>query len=459
MVPARNTRKTRSAHVLSAAALAGALLVAPLVAAAAAPGTVPTAFSQQATFTAPVLAGDPVIAESSPGDFYVNFREGISNMRTSYQWMSGGQPIPGANGLSYEPTAADLTAGLSVEIRGEIHRNGIDAPDAGQWTLSIPAGGSRADQTATGGITPAVITTRPTLSGTAGIGRSVTVDPQGWAGYSLSHEWLCDGHGAGEAASYTATETCGAVSVTVRASSAYGSDQVTLAAEIAPTVKNSLAPSVTGGRMVGDVLTAHPGVWSAGTVLTYQWTRGGVEIPGATGSTYTQTAGDAGFFLGVRVTGTHGDDVPLTVEPADNGVSATGALAPQLEKPPAPPRGDNLVLDHGGVNGGVQPPPAPVVDELGVKPGAKPVAVKPAVKQPEAKQEVKQEVKRQGVEKPAVLADGVEPVITTNALPPVDESKPQPQAAGSLAPAAGALGSLTGILAAMASGVARLRKQ
>ncbi|RAN79371.1 hypothetical protein B5P43_15805 [Bacillus sp. SRB_336] len=459
MVPARNTRnrtrKYSSTHVLSAAALAGALLVVPLATAAAAPGTVPTAFSQQATFTAPAPAGDPMIEEGSPADFYVNFREGISNMRTSYQWMSGGLAISGATDLYYTPTAADLAAGLSVEIRGEIHRNGIDAPDTGAWTVAIPAAGTLGAQTATGGITPATITTRPTLAGTAGMGRTVTVDPQGWAGYALSYEWICDGHGAGEAASYTATEACGAVSVTVRATSEYGSDQVTLTAEMAAVVKNLSAPTVTGGRMVGDTLTVDPGTWSAGTLMAYQWTRGGTEIPGATGPAYAQTPADAGSFIGVRVTGTHGDDVPLTMEPDGNGVSATQASALQLEKPPAPPKGDNLILDGGSVNGGVQPPPAPAVDEPSVKRGAKPVAVKPAVKQPVAKQEAK----RQGVEKPAVLADGVEPVITTNALPPEEAGKPQPQAAVSLAPAAGMFGSFVGVLAALATGLAQLRKQ
>jgi hypothetical protein len=75
-------------------------------------------------------------------------------------------------------------------------------------------------------------------------------------------------------------------------------------------------PIVTGGTAVGDLQTCTPGVW-AGTPtpsIARQWFRVASEvaasehwerIAGATGTTYTRTAADAGFCLICRETGTN----------------------------------------------------------------------------------------------------------------------------------------------------------
>jgi fluoride ion exporter CrcB/FEX len=54
---------------------------------------------------------------------------------------------------------------------------------------------------------------------------------------------------------------------------------------------------------VGSTLTASPGTWTAGTVLTYQWLNNGMVIPGAVAPTLrlTSTLGRRG--ISVRVTG------------------------------------------------------------------------------------------------------------------------------------------------------------
>lgn len=52
------------------------------------------------------------------------------------------------------------------------------------------------------------------------------------------------------------------------------------------------------GYDVGDVLTATPSTgW---TVTGYQWTRDGVDIAGATSSTYTLVSADGGKLIGCR---------------------------------------------------------------------------------------------------------------------------------------------------------------
>jgi len=78
---------------------------------------------------------------------------------------------------------------------------------------------------------------------------------------------------------------------------------VTQSAAAAPT--NSVAPAVAGLPKVGVVLTALPGEWSGTGQFTYQWKKGGVNIGGATTSTYTPISGDIGAAISVAVTGTN----------------------------------------------------------------------------------------------------------------------------------------------------------
>lgn len=63
-------------------------------------------------------------------------------------------------------------------------------------------------------------------------------------------------------------------------------------------------PSISGRAVVGSTLTAAPGSWSLTTLTdyTYQWRRGGVDIPAATAKTYRPVAADASKTLSVRVT-------------------------------------------------------------------------------------------------------------------------------------------------------------
>ena len=76
-------------------------------------------------------------------------------------------------------------------------------------------------------------------------------------------------------------------------------------ATLAPAVITPGTPRISGIAKVGSTLTAHPGKWKPGAVIliSYQWLRDGVEIPGGTAQTYVLTAADLGAKLTVQVTG------------------------------------------------------------------------------------------------------------------------------------------------------------
>ena len=89
---------------------------------------------------------------------------------------------------------------------------------------------------------------------------------------------------------------------------------------------NSAAPSISGPARLGGTLTAATGTWSPADVsFTYAWQRDGVDIPGATGATYTLVSADVGKLVRVRVTGAN----------VDGSASAYSAAADRIAAPPA----------------------------------------------------------------------------------------------------------------------------
>lgn len=62
-------------------------------------------------------------------------------------------------------------------------------------------------------------------------------------------------------------------------------------------------PLIVGDAIVGSVVTAQPGEWTAGATFSYQWQADGVAISGATTATFRVPANVAGKALTVVVTG------------------------------------------------------------------------------------------------------------------------------------------------------------
>lgn len=84
-------------------------------------------------------------------------------------------------------------------------------------------------------------------------------------------------------------------------------------------------PAVSGSPVAGRTLSCSQGSWSGSTPQTYayQWLRSGGAIAGATRSTYTVTAADAGRSLACRVT-------------ASNSAGSASATSASVNVPPPP---------------------------------------------------------------------------------------------------------------------------
>jgi hypothetical protein len=175
----------------------------------------------------------------------------------------------------------------------------------------------------TGAAVPAVPTNTvaPSVSGTAQVGRVLTVSPGSWSPVASSYQYtwqrcasgVCSGISGAWAASYTAqsADLGKALRVLVWAVNAAGHGAAytaqTAAVVGASTVPvNTVLPTVSGTAKVGRVLTVSPGSWSpvAGS-YQYTWQRcaSGVcsGISGAWAASYTAQSADLGKALRVLV--------------------------------------------------------------------------------------------------------------------------------------------------------------
>lgn len=89
---------------------------------------------------------------------------------------------------------------------------------------------------------------------------------------------------------------------------------------------NSVVPAISGTPEIGQTLSVSDGTWtgSASRTYSYQWTRDGADIDGATANTYTLVAADDGADIGCTVTADDG----FTTVPADAVAVAVTYAAP-----------------------------------------------------------------------------------------------------------------------------------
>ena len=246
--------------------------------------------------------------------------------------------IPDAVEPTYRPTADDVGHTIRVVV-----------------TATNPGGRETASSAATATVlpTPPANTARPSVSGTARDGETLTADTGGWTGtapLAFSYRWQgCDASGdcrtiAGATdATYTATSADArrtlqvVVTATNDAGSASAASPRTAAVAAVPPA-NATAPSIAGAERVGELLAADHGDWTGTGPLTYayEWQRCDARgascdpIAGATDGNYALTPTDEGRTLRLVVTasGPGGD--------ASEATETTGVIAAALPQSSPP---------------------------------------------------------------------------------------------------------------------------
>ncbi|HNK51838.1 MAG TPA: hypothetical protein PKX75_22855, partial [Nitrospira sp.] len=225
----------------------------------------------------------------------------------SYQWQRGGVDIVGATASTYTTTQADV---------GQILRVVASYTD-GQGALeSVPSVGTSAvtnvNDAPTGGV--GIDDTTPTQGQTLTASHTLT-DADGLG--AISYQWQRGGVDIVGATASTYTTTQADVGQVLRVVASYTDGQGTL--ESVPSAATGSVTNVndapSGSVTIDDTTPAQGQTLTASHTLTdadglgaisYQWQRGGVDIVGATASTYTTTQADVGQILRVVASYTDG---------------------------------------------------------------------------------------------------------------------------------------------------------
>ena len=148
-------------------------------------------------------------------------------------------------------------------------------------------------------------------------------------------------NGAGEV-TMDNTVVTGTYVLDIEATDGTDTDSVTVTITVSSAVAPAIATAtITGTPTVGQVLTAgSTGVTGTpAPTLTYQWKAGGVDISGATSSTFTLTSAQFGAVITVVVTATNGTNPAAS---ATSSATAAVADAPVVSSP-TPTSGGTIV--------------------------------------------------------------------------------------------------------------------
>lgn len=239
----------------------------------------------------------------------------------SYQWLRNGTAISGATAKTYTLTSADVNASISCRVRATNKAGSAQATSNTRGPVAAMAPRPR---------------NAPATASAARVGDTMTTSTGDWDGdpdMAYTYQWASSTDGqawtpiAGATnASYTvANEMYGKLMrAIVTATNAGGSDSMpsnmtTPVAGLPP--QNTSAPTVSGGLLVGNVLTANVGAWSGypPPTTTIQWLADGAPISGANALTLTLGLVLLGKSLSVRVTATNAEG-STTVTSAATGL-------------------------------------------------------------------------------------------------------------------------------------------
>jgi surface antigen len=216
----------------------------------------------------------------------------------TYQWSANGVAIAGATTSSFTPTAAQLGRRIGVTVVAR--------------RTSYVSGSSSSVPTAATAPGTQTVTTGPTISGTVQVDQTLTVDPGLYAPTpgSVTLQWLADGVPIEGATSTTYRPTQDVadkrLTVTVTTVTAGYTTLITTSAPtdpvLAPDITVAQPGGVEGPLLVGQTLTADPGVLEPRDAkATYVWMRDGAPMPVVTGRQYVVKPLDIGRRISVQV--------------------------------------------------------------------------------------------------------------------------------------------------------------
>jgi hypothetical protein len=256
-------------------------------------------------------------------DLYLDYRSG-TGQDTGAAYAGGGSLVSGGNPIFYTPgvtiDAARATGGndtLVLDSGGDTSlSSGASWTNASHLlTVSVTSIGASGATVSVDCTPPQEFSSvgTPVIGGTVKVGGSVTLDTGTWVPTPTTTQirWTADGQaqpGLDDKTQFTPGPALFGrqlVATVTQKRLGYKTTSVqSSGATVQPgTIPTSANPGISGTAKVGFTLQAQTGTWSSVlspiTAAAYQWRRGGIDIPGATGAEYQVTTDDVGSAITV----------------------------------------------------------------------------------------------------------------------------------------------------------------
>jgi Abnormal spindle-like microcephaly-assoc'd, ASPM-SPD-2-Hydin/Immunoglobulin I-set domain len=252
---------------------------------------------------APTISSQPASAKIIAGQTATFNIAATGTAPMTYQWKKNGSAISGATSFAYT-TPTETTTDNNAQFTAEVSNSaGSATSNAAVLTVTNPT------------VAPAIATQPVSQTVVAGKTASFTVAASGTA--PMTYQWSKNGAAISGATSSTyttpaETTTDNNAQFTVAASNSAGN--ATSNAAVLTVTSPAVAPAITTQPASQTVIagkTASFTVAATGTApLTYQWSKNGAAISGATSSTYTtpaETTADNNAQFTVAVTNSAGN--------------------------------------------------------------------------------------------------------------------------------------------------------
>ncbi|MEY4451449.1 MAG: hypothetical protein RLZZ380_570 [Actinomycetota bacterium] len=222
----------------------------------------------------------------------------------SYQWLSNGSSISGANSKYYLLQESDAGTQISLRLTGT------------KWGYSGSAKSTTSNSVLVKAALPAQSKVpQLKMSGTIKVGKSWTCSGGVWdSGVKVSFLWYRDGvliPGANRSSyAFTEEDLDHFVKVVITGSKVGFKDQsfsATTPSKVGLGTQVKVPKiDIFGYYRVGEELEIEPGVWDSGVSITYRWFVDDVEVPEWNRPTFTPKAEDLGKVISYQLEGAKG---------------------------------------------------------------------------------------------------------------------------------------------------------